>query len=314
MTQNIFSIYKKTFPTFDNLTVLEDKIKIFSQNLDESQLKIPTWEDEVFFIEGSKRDIEFIFLINTINFCFWSLDKKEKWQYRYKNKKYSGSMSLFSALKNALENNYPLLDFNYLESINETELAKILNQDKQIPLLKERCLVLNEIGKLSKNNNLKNFYSIYEKSNESAIDLIKIIIDLYPSFRDFSFYKNNKYPILKRAQLIPAMIFGRYQNQNPFNDINNLIVFSDYKIPQTLRNFGLIEYSQSLAEKIQNQEIITNQSLEEIEIRLSSIFICEFIKSYNKNLNSLNLDYFLWLNSKNIKIEYEYHKTFSIFY
>ena len=55
----------------------------------------------------------------------------------YEPKEYEKYFSIFSPFNKAFK------DF----VVEWAELAKILNQDKQIPLLKERCLVLNEIGK-----------------------------------------------------------------------------------------------------------------------------------------------------------------------
>lgn len=61
------------------------------------------------------------------------------------------------------------------------------------------------------------------------------------------------------------MIYGRYQGKNlgEFKDINNLTVFADYRVPQTLRKLGLVNYSEELSEKLE-PTYLTEGSTEEM--------------------------------------------------
>ncbi len=83
-------------------------VRINKEELDKFCLQIkkediiPTaWRTETFYNEGSFEDqINYIFIFNSLNFCFWS-DKR--WKVYYKNKWHEGSSALFASLTRAIE-------------------------------------------------------------------------------------------------------------------------------------------------------------------------------------------------------------------
>lgn len=311
----MFENYRNKNINFDHIFFDELKIKEFANSLPERNICLPNWDEDVFLLNGDERDLDFLFLINTINFSYWSDFGKQKWQINYKDKKLSGSFGLFASFKRAIENNYPLFDNKYLSQISEDDLKKILIDDIEIPMFKERLNIIRDIGKNFIDNDIKSFSQILEQSNNSCINLIKLIIKIFPSFRDIFYFKNEKYFILKRVQLICSMIYGR--NKNSFFDIDQLTVFSDYRIPQTLRKLGLVNYDLELSNIIKNNQYLTEGSNKELEIRLSSIFCSEKILKYlqNTKYNSIYIDYFLWKDGQSIKEpDFDFHRTRSIYY
>ena len=60
--------------------------------------------------------------------------------------------------------------------------------------------------------------------------------------------------------------------------MDKITAFADYKIPFILRRLWVLEYSQSLAYKIDNQIEIEKWSDEEIEIRSNTIWAIELMK------------------------------------
>ncbi|MFN4151235.1 MAG: queuosine salvage family protein [Candidatus Sericytochromatia bacterium] len=311
----MFENYRNRDLNFKNISFDENKIKKFSNSLEEKNVTLPTWEEEVFLLNGDERDLDFLFLINTINFSYWPDKNKQKWQINFRDKKYSGSFGLFGALKRGIENNYPLFDNKYLSQISEKDLKNILEDDIEIPMFDERLNILRDIGRNFIDNNIESFSQLLKESNNSCVTLIEKIISIFPSFRDIFYFNDEKFHILKRAQLICAMIHGR--NRNIFYDIDKITVFSDYRIPQTLRKLGLIKYNLDLSEKISKQTYLDQGSIEELEIRLSAIFCSEKIKEtfLNKKYNSLYIDYFLWKDGQEIKEpDFDFHRTRSIYY
>lgn len=59
---------------------------------------------------------------------------------------------------------------------------------------------------------------------------------------------------------------------------------------------GLIKYNQSLKDKLNNKELIGFGSEEELEIRAASIIACEKLKDSLGFCNSVELDFYLWVN------------------
>lgn len=76
---------------------------------------------------------------------------------------------------------------------------------------------------------------------------------------------------------------------------------ADYKIPQTLRALEIIRYNDELSKIIDSKKEIEVNSLYEIEIRASQIVVLEYIKNKLKNIDSIDINDFLFLYSKQIK-------------
>lgn len=311
----LFDSFNKPI-NYKHLKIDNKKIKDFSYNF--TDFYSPDWSEEVFYKGSFEDTVNFIFLINTLNFSFWSDNDKPKWFNIFNGNTYTGSFALFSALNDAVSNGYELFNPKYLKSISRTDLKNILEKYEEMPMFEERLRIISEIGKNLYDNQLNSFFDIYKMSENSAIKLITNIIDIFPTFKDSYIYQDTKYNFLKRAQLVPAMIYSKYQNDTLFNDIDYMTIFADYRVPQTIRKLNLIEYSEELSNKIEKNIYIEEASQEELEIRLSSVQVGLKIKEYvskDKYINSLHIDYFLWKTGKEIlNPDYDFHRTRTIYY
>ncbi len=108
--------------------------------------------------------INWIFLIDTLNFSFWSDNELinyslvnntkpisiEKYTVIYNQIPYTGYWALCAAVNRALDEGFPITEANYYAHINETELKHIFRSDSsvQIPLLDSRLKILQETGKI----------------------------------------------------------------------------------------------------------------------------------------------------------------------
>lgn len=103
------------------------------------------------------------------------------------------------------------------------------------------------------------------------------------------------------------------------SNVNNLSGCADYGIPRTFRDYGILEYSPSLANKVDNEIEIPHDSEMEIEIRANMLYVVEKIKEYfndkSISINSVELDNLIWLLGKNNKDRKSIaHHTVTIYY
>ena len=84
-------------------------------------------------------------------------------------------------------------------------------------------------------------------------------------------------------------------------DYSNLIECADYKIPQTLRALGIIEYDDELSNLVNTKQELKVSSNYEVEIRASQIVVINYIKSKLENVNSIDINYYLFTYSKKVK-------------
>lgn len=291
------------------LKVLTDAFKFsdFKHWLSESPFGLSILSDE--------EKLHFLVILNSISFCYWG---EPKWTVDYRGEKYDGAFGMILALVRAVNEGVPILDFKYCATISKNDLAVVLRGNTQIPLIEERWKILREVGsKLTEkfNGSAADFFRQAEGDEQKILTLIA---ENFSSFSDWSAYKQNKVYFYKRAQLLASDLFQLF-GKLYLKDVDTLTACADYKLPQILRKFGVLEYSPELAEKIDNKTTIPHNSEQEVEIRANTVWAVELIKENLKakhlKVSSMDINDFLWLASQNkLADDKPYHRTLTTAY
>jgi len=271
-------------------------------------LKNPT--DEALGVKTTgeiEDDIQQVFLIDSINFCFWAEKDKPKWLVEYPTgKKASGGWySLTKVFERALDEKIPILDVDYLLNLNEKEARHLFRggNNIEVPLFKERLKCLKDSAKVLKGKYSSEFINVLKRAENDAVKLIEIVCKDFKYFRD---------PFLKRAQILPKDL--SYLKGIKIKNLDELTAFADYRLPQVLRHYNVLIYDTKLARKIDNYVLIKAGSGEETEIRAATVWACELLKK-KLNTNAGNIDNGLWLLSQDLKTTMlPHHRTYTIFY
>lgn len=267
-----------------------------------------------------ERDVQLIFVEDCVNFCFWSEKGKERWKIDWKGKEFSGGWyTLEACFERALANNVPILDAEYLKNFGKKEAEEFFKPSNgvPIPLIEKRIENLNEAGRVLLEKYDGQFSNVLKAAEFDAVKLVKLVSEDFSSFCDVAMLNGESVYFLKRAQIV-AFDIG-YLNRNNFDknltNVDKLTAFADYKIPQMLRMFGVLEYSPELAEKVDNMQLIPSGSQEEVEIRSGCVWGIELIRQKLKKYSAGEIDNALWLLSQHPDTqEKPYHRTYSIYY
>jgi len=96
-------------------------------------------------------------------------------------------------------------------------------------------------------------------------------------------------------------------------DADDLGPLADYRVPQVLKNLGILRYKKSLEKRINAQKVIKKDSLEEQEIRAQMIYVmvklCEL-----QNTWIGPVDFRVWLAGTNMNSGEPHHLTPTIAY
>jgi len=309
-------IRKSTFEVVKNASLVSinlNKLKKLTSLIKSKIEKKETLNIEQF---GSPNPTsQLIFVLDALNFCFWAKKNEEKWTVEYPKGNFvsNGWFALVDSIQRALSERIPFLDAAYLKNITFKEAEYIFRSSNQtpIPLLNERVKILNEIGQVlikSYNGNIYNFLV------KNGLDAEKILINLireFPSFQDYAEFMGQRVNFYKRAQIFVYDL--SFLPNLKIKNLNCLTIFADYKIPQTLRAFGVLEYAPSLREKIDNYEILPSGSQEEIEIRASTIWAGELIAFFSGFLPA-EVDNVLWKASQSLRDVNPYHRVLTTAY
>ncbi|MCS6936974.1 MAG: queuosine salvage family protein [Candidatus Bipolaricaulota bacterium] len=277
-----------------------------------------SWDRYYHFFDGTARTVQYLFVLDSLNFCFWP---EPRWRYRYENEWLDGYLALASSLKEAVSRDATLLQAAVLARMNEKRLREILGGENEIPLLQERVAVLREAGAVLQEEYDGQAVHLVEEARRSTERLVQLLVERFSSFRDEALYRGERVCFYKRAQIFCADLYGAFEGERwgEFTDIEGLTAFADYKLPQVLRHLGILHYSPELAQKIDRREELAAGSEEEIEIRAHTIWAVERLREevckLGRSLRSFEIDWLLWnLGQREEFRQKPYHRTRTIFY
>lgn len=238
--------------------------------------------------------VNFLIFFESIDYSFWG---QPKWSIETDEGLKDGSDALlYTMLKYVRKTK----NTNF-SCISLDEFKEILDGNIEIPFLNERYKTIIEISNDVNKKMDGNFYR-FIKSVTSDVELFNIIINSFESFKDERKYNGKTIYFYKLAQLLTSDILHiREELEKIKVDYSHLIGCADYKIPQTLRALGLIEYNDELSNIIDSKREIQISSKYEVEIRASQIVVINYIKEKLNNVNSIDINDFLFIYSKKVK-------------
>ena len=91
-----------------------------------------------------------------------------------------------------------------------------------------------------------------------------------------NFNQNYSVTFYKRAQILIADIWGCFEGMGHgyFADIDSITMFADYRVPQVLKFYNVIEYAEDLKSFLKRNAMLSSGARFEVEIRAASIVAC----------------------------------------
>jgi hypothetical protein len=293
----------------------------FSRKLLADRIEVPAWDCLYHFCDGSKDTVSYLLVLDSLNFCFWPALGKAKWEIEYKSRKLSGYYALAASLKQAVESGSPITEAEYLAELTLSKLKQVLGGQGELPLMEHRLHILTELGQLLLKAYGGQAFKLVEAAGRSAVRLARLLAKNLASFRDVAKYQTHEVFFYKRAQIFVADLYGAFNGKDwgSFKDIDKLTAFADYKLPQVLRHLGIFDYTQALAQKVDQEIYLEAGSPEEVEIRANTIWAVELIRQelegMGKGLKAFEIDSILWnLGQQGAFKAKPYHRTLTIFY
>ncbi len=258
-------------------------------------------------VEGTGHVTELSVLREALLFKFWkrTQDGLERFETEYKGKKYHGATAMAACIRRALDKGIPINEPDYLKNMNYEEAEKVFEGNMTIPLIDDRVAIMRELG-----NKGERLDAFLEGEPNDLWSLVETLSEKYPSYRDVSIYNGMTVPFFKRAQLLFSTLHE--QGYLEVKGLRSGTIMADYRVPQALRELGMIEYSQGLASKVDSHELIPAGSEEEIEMRALSIVAADSLAKIYK-LSIMRVDEVLWQYGRR-NCTKPHHLTITTFY
>ncbi len=251
---------------------------------------MPAWDGQRHYSGPRRRTLAYVLVLDTLNFSFWGGPAGGYWR-------------LAEALRDAFRAGGELADERRLAEIGPDRLRRLLGE---LPLLDERAAALRELGG-------HGFAGLLQPT---AAATAATLAQRLPSFADVAIYEDHRVPLLKRAQIAAADLHGA--GVAGFPDLADLTCFADYKLPQVLRHFGVFEYSQELARRVDGWEELTAGEPAEVEIRACTVSAVEGLRlalaGRGRRLADVELDWILWELGQGLFGVRPHHRTRTIYY
>lgn len=226
--------------------------------------------------------VNWVFVSAVLNFSFWSEKESNRYNVLYKDKTHTGYWALCAAMNRALDEGHKITSASFYSMVTMDQMKQMFRSDSEteMPLLEERQRALVEAGTVLMKKYQGSFANVIREADNSAQNLLRLVLQEFPSFRDVAEYGGKKVGLYKRAQILVGDIWGCCEGQGlgEFTDINTITMFADYRIPQALVYFGALRYSESLMEKLKQGHLFKSGERLEVEIRGVSLWACELIR------------------------------------
>lgn len=236
----------------------------------------------------------FLFLLRVLDFRLW--EYPSNWNYKDR-KDFFGLLERFKNLFG--------LD---LEKLNFKIFKKIISPKENIVLARLRYRIFKNSLKWLKENYDGSFGNYFEENKKPFNFCLNLL-----SLEKFQDYYKNFYFLKPNQLLYYEYILGMGLLKKFENELEELTIFADYRIPQLFLNLGLINLSKKYLNKILNKDLIKKHSLLENELRLASIILGEGLVK-ELGVSSYFIDNLLWQLSYKIKFKIPNIRVKTIFY
>ncbi len=307
LIEKLNTSYKYACENSQYVKINYEKVDEMIKKIEES--KISYWlESNPFDIFDMNLEsiINFLLIYHSIgDYCFWG---NPKWEIETSLGKLDSSYAIMYLIINRFKEGKT---FN----MSFKDFKKFLEGNVEIPLLEDRYNNLVQMNQFIEQQN-KSFYELI-KDFDKDIQLLEFIINNFKYFEDKSKYKGREIYFYKRDQLLTSDILHVMESVGKKKvDYSHLIGCADYKIPQVMRCYGMLEFNDELMEKVDNQIELLENSEEEIEIRANDLEIIDYIyEKLGKRYQKMAINDFIWLLGQDkSNMNKPYHRTLTNHY
>lgn len=257
---------------------------------------------------NTKDIINFLLIYDSIDFSFWG---SPKWRVNANSEYLDGGIALLHCIFNLFNGRDSVEVYKQLENMELEEFKRILKGNVDIPLLKERHKIVTDIAKTVNEKMNGNFYGYIKEMNTDK-EIFETILNNFNSFQDTRTYGGKTIYFYKLAQLLTSDILHVIEIKEQSSvDYSSLLGCADYKIPQVMQGFDILEYDEELSSLLDTKTEIEENSEYEVEIRASMIIVVNYIwEKIDKSIDRIDINDFIWSKGQDKTKEYRpYHLT-----
>ncbi len=142
-----------------------------------------TWYERFHFYDGTERTVNWLLVLDALNFCFWAEKGQPRWRIDYHGEILDGYWAEAAALTRAVEEGIALWDAGYLSTMSREDLAYIFRgvqsadgaAGEMIPLFEQRLEHVHEVGRVLLERYDGQFAHAVKQAEGSAVKLTLLL-------------------------------------------------------------------------------------------------------------------------------------------
>lgn len=301
----------------DIVTINSFTLKDFASNILSQPAKTIEWDEEGWHYKPNpslltaelrrERLALSILVVDAINYCFWGNPHAH---YEYEDvAKYIKEIAARDECSDQ-GGGTAIID-NSLYALEPQQLAQVtLSNVKDyclpLPLMEERANCLKQLGQTLLTEFDGKAWNLIGRANGQAPALVQLIMDKFSYFRDITIHADGSSTyFLKRAQIVVADLNAALDLK--LMGMDQLTTFADYRVPQILRHMGVLEYSDDLAQAVDQQQELERNGAKELSIRAATVVAVDrLVEALNDNKSSnqysaVTVDWYLWQQGEKLE-------------
>jgi hypothetical protein len=289
-------------------------LRAWTRSQDPARLPRPATPPELQYAGPAGAAANVCLLLDCLNFCFWS---PRPWSVAFRGQTWTRTYAMYAGVLRAIERDATWLKAERWAAAEARDVAEMFAGEGEIPLAAERRAVLNETGRCLAEHFAGEFAEAVARADGQARRLAYLLAEFFPSFRDVAPYRGRTVAFLKRAQICASDLHHLWRRGGGagLQGTEALTVFADYRLPQYLRQIGIIEVTPELAARIEREEELPAGEAEEVELRAATIVAAErMCQEWGGTVPACTLDYVLWLRSHDADVTLKHHRTRTVYY
>ena len=318
-----------------DVTIDQQAVERLASRLADRGVEAPEWRVWPHWWEDSDRAADYVLVLDALNFSFWG---EPRWRVEYEGRLLDGYWALAACLRRALETDVPILDPGLPGLLRRDRRRRPVRgrvgdpaarrADRQPPRGRpgpaRRPAARSPRSSDPPPGAAKRWSA--RSCAASPPSTTSPPTPLPPTTASpptaIAATDGIDVRLYKRAQILVSDLHGIYDGQGlgAFSDLDRLTAFADYKIPQVLREAGILVYSPALAETVDRQTLIPPGDPREVEIRAATVWGCELLRQALERqrsgppLRAFEVDWLLWSDAQGRTIDRPYHRTRTIYY
>ncbi len=285
-----------------HVTIDDAALTRFTAELAPLALTPPLWSAGSFHYDadaaaGGPLTAQYVFVLDALNWCFWPSTTGAEYD------------ALAGGLRDALAADARAFDADALARATAATVARWTRAPHALPFLEERAARVREVGAVLGARFGGLAANVVRAARGSAARLAELVAEHFVGFRDEAvFVDRDGAPrqvfFYKRAQILAGDVWTAYGRAvardgdadaplGAFSDAGALTAFADYRLPQILRERGVLVYAPALAADVDAQRELPAGLAAEVEIRAATVVAVERLAAA-LDTKAVFLDHVLW--------------------